>query len=162
MSFLIRVAFWLSIVILLLPTGTAPQDPATPRVGAVDALSAAGAAVSDFGQFCTRQPDACAIGSRALAAFGQKAQASARWVYEVFAERVASPSGASQTAEGEPAPVRPTGRVAPAQPQPRPAMPAHAATGTHQNTLTQADRSLPWRGPPPRPTQPVQQARHGP
>src|ERR1043166_8656687 len=76
MFFLLRTAFWLSIVIMLLPT---PDSMKTPDgVGAAKAVSAASATLSDIGQFCTRQPDACEVGSQALTQFGHKAQASAK------------------------------------------------------------------------------------
>ena len=63
MFFLLRTAFWLSIVILLLP---APESMKTESgVGAAQAVSAASATFSDMSQFCSRQPDACQIGSQA-------------------------------------------------------------------------------------------------
>lgn len=154
MLFLIRVAFWLSIVILVLPVSVPQKSADTPQVGAVDALSAAGAAFADFGQFCERQPQACAIGSQALSAFGAKAQASARWLYEIVTEQPAGQP--SKTA----APAQPAGVPAPAQPQPRPGLsrPPAALAAAPQNTLTDSDRALPWRGPPARP---VREARSG-
>ncbi len=57
MWFMARVAFWLSIVILLLPAPPSPQA-VEPQFNATQALSAAIAAVSDMRQFCARQPDA--------------------------------------------------------------------------------------------------------
>src|SRR5262245_52341970 len=57
MRFLLRTAFWLSVVILLLPGGSPERPGSTSDVGAGDAVSAAGAAVSDMRQFCVRQPD---------------------------------------------------------------------------------------------------------
>ena len=87
MFFLIRTAFWLSIVVMLLPT---PQSMKTPEsnVGATQAISAASATVSDMRQFCARQPDACEVGSQALTQFGHKAQASAKWVYDFLTEKL--------------------------------------------------------------------------
>lgn len=136
MMFLIRVAFWLSIVILLLPSGkTEPVDG--PQIGAADALSAASAAFADMRQFCTRQPDACDVGSRAAFAFGQKAQAGAKYIYEFLSEKlVASGSAPSRGTEA------PDGVLA------KPS----------QNTLTPGDRAPPFRGVASRPEQ---VARHG-
>ena len=57
-------------------------------VGAAKAVSAASATVSDMGQFCTRQPDACEVGSQALTQFGHKAQASAKWLYDFLTEKL--------------------------------------------------------------------------
>lgn len=87
MRFLLRVAFWLSIVIVLLPTAPSQKASETPQVSATEAVSAASAAVSDMRQFCSRQPDACEVGSHAITTFGQKAQAGAKLLYEFLSER---------------------------------------------------------------------------
>src|SRR5690606_4516179 len=73
MFFLFRVAFWLSIVLVLLPSGDYRPKDQTPQIGAVDAVNAATAAVSDLSGFCGRQPDACEVGGKAAVAFGQRA-----------------------------------------------------------------------------------------
>src|SRR3982751_6198022 len=83
MFFLLRVAFWLTIVLALLPSGGAQQS-AQAKVGPTDAMVAAGAAVSDMTNFCERQPDACVVGAQAAVAIGQRAQAGAKMVYEFF------------------------------------------------------------------------------
>jgi hypothetical protein len=123
MFFLLRTAFWLSIVIMLLPT---PDSMKTPEgVGAGQAISAASATVSDMKQFCARQPEACEIGSQALVQFGHKAQASAKWVYDFLSEKL----GNEQTAAA------------------RPAKAAPAEIDNSQNTLTASDTAPTWRGP---------------
>ena len=65
MMFLVRTAFWLSVAIVLLPTPDSMKAPES-KVGATQAISAATAAVSDARGFCTRQPEACEVGSNAL------------------------------------------------------------------------------------------------
>src|ERR1700753_598203 len=91
MFFLIRMAFWLSVVLVLLPTGggSSQQTASAPGTesGAISAVSTASATVSDMRQFCSRQPDACAIGSQAAVAFGQRAQAGAKLGYDFISER---------------------------------------------------------------------------
>src|SRR3981189_901041 len=111
MFFLIRMAFWLSIVLVLLPSGGAKQTAAAPSAesGAVEAVSAASATVGDMRQFCPRQPEACALGSQAAVAFGQRAQAGAKMVYELINER---------TTPRETGSVAPTGAKPPADPPP--------------------------------------------
>ena len=123
--FLIRTAFWLSVVILLLPTGTPTQSNDRTRVGAGEAVSAASAVVSDMRQFCTRQPEACVVGSQAMVEFGQKAQAGAKMLYEFLNEKFGAEA---------------TGSVA------NKSAKATASTPS-QNTLTPGDRSPAWRGP---------------
>lgn len=132
MMFLIRTAFWLSIVVMLLPTPSSEQNTNQPQVGALQAMSAASATVSDMRQFCARQPDVCDVGSQALSQFGHKAQASAKWLYEFLGEKLGP---------------RPTGAVAGADA----ATPAQSeATPPSQNTLTPTDVGPAWRSPPPR------------
>src|SRR5271169_1110414 len=63
MFFLLRMTFWLGLVLILLPSGSSQQVPASEVVGASDAISAASATMGDMRQFCTRQPDACMVGS---------------------------------------------------------------------------------------------------
>ena len=128
MFFLLRTAFWLSIVLALLPSGGAPTASKEPSLSAIEAMSAAGAAVSDMRQFCERQPDACDVGAQAAVAFGQRAQAGARMVLEFIGDKIV-PSE--------------TGSVAPARAAGSPSRPA-------QHTLTPADLQPAWRGPAPR------------
>jgi cysteine desulfuration protein SufE len=59
--FLLRAAFWLSVVVVLLPASPSAPGPPGPRVSATEAVSAANAAVFDMRHFCSRQPDACAV-----------------------------------------------------------------------------------------------------
>lgn len=126
MFFLIRVGFWLSLVAMLLPTGPSTQSDKSASVAPGEAFSAAAAAVSDMRQFCTRQPEACTVGSQAAQAFGDKAQASAKMVYEFFTEKL------KEHADEE-------AKKAPAN-----AAPDNSAS---QNTLTADDRSPAFRGP---------------
>ncbi len=64
MFFLLRMAFWLGVVLILLPSGAAQQNVPSSQVDASDAVSAASATVGDLRNFCTRQPDACTVGSQ--------------------------------------------------------------------------------------------------
>src|SRR5712691_4284812 len=55
MFFLLRMAFWLGLVLVLLPREKTPESDKLPQFGASEAVSAASAAVSDVSQFCKRQ-----------------------------------------------------------------------------------------------------------
>jgi len=129
MFFLIRMAFWLSVVLVLLPSGGAKQTAAAPgaEIGAAGAVSAASATVADMRHFCTRQPEACALGSQAAVAFGQRAQAGAKMVYELINERTAPRETGSIAGKG----IKPTVAL---------------AGKPSQNTLTPADLAPAWRG----------------
>jgi len=89
MWFLLRMTFWLAVVLVLLPTGGSQTAP-KPHVSAGEAFSAARGAVTDFEHFCERQQGACVVGSRTAVTLGQRAQAGARMVYEFFGERFGS------------------------------------------------------------------------
>jgi len=93
MFFLLRVGFWLTIVLLLLPAlpGGAPQDSTVTKeqaVGAMEALSAATSAVSDAGGFCARQPQACAIGAGLIEMISERAEAGARFALAYISEQI--------------------------------------------------------------------------
>lgn len=98
MFFLLRIGFWLTIVLLLLPAvvggpashgpgGAAPQDGAS-EVSAMQALSAASSAVADAGGFCSRQPQACAIGASLIELIGERAEAGARFALGYLSEQI--------------------------------------------------------------------------
>jgi len=128
MRFLFRMAFWLGLILVLLPSGGSQPAPKSP-VNAIDALSAAKAAVSDMRQFCERQAEACVIGSQTAVALGHRAQAGAKMLYEFLNEQF-GPQDATVTAT--------VGNTVPL-PAARPS----------QHTLTPADAAPPWRGPQP-------------
>jgi len=87
MFFLLRMAFWLGLVLVLLPREKTPASEKLPQLGASEAVSAATAAVSDMGQFCKRQPLACEVGGQAATAIGQRAQEGARKLYHIITDK---------------------------------------------------------------------------
>lgn len=90
MFFLLRMAFWLGLVLVLLPRDQAPDSAKLPQVGAAEAISAATAAVSDMSQFCTRQPAACEVGGQAATVIGHRAQDGARKLYRIITDKRSS------------------------------------------------------------------------
>jgi Family of unknown function (DUF5330) len=135
MFFLLRMAFWLGIVLILLP-GAPQHGPSTSGVGAADAVSAASATVHDLKGFCAREPDACTVGSEFATSMGYRAQAGAKMLYDFLTEALASHETTSQVGE----------RIKSAANRPSPQQ-----RGS-QNTLTPADLAPAWRGPPARKT----------
>jgi hypothetical protein len=79
-GFLIRAAFWLSLVILILP-----REPGATReeagLSTMEAITVAQATLNDFTGFCSRQPDVCAAGEVALETFSAKAKYGAKQLY---------------------------------------------------------------------------------
>ncbi|MCC2687620.1 MAG: hypothetical protein K0S21_423 [Rhizobiaceae bacterium] len=74
MGFLIRIGFWFSLVLLMLPLG--PQGEAG-SVGAFQAFLAAREALSDLGGMCERRPEVCRTGKDAMLTIGARAQEGA-------------------------------------------------------------------------------------
>jgi hypothetical protein len=99
MFFLLRMAFWLGLVLVLLPREKTPESAKLPQVGASEAVSAATAAVSDMSQFCKRQPAACEVGGQAATAIGQRAQEGARKLYQIITDKKSSDHTGSIGAE---------------------------------------------------------------
>jgi hypothetical protein len=159
MRFLLRMAFWLGVVAVLLPRdGTAP--PSSAQLSALDAMSAATATVGDLRQFCERQPEACNVGSQAAVVLEDRAKAGAKRLYDMFNERLAAnDSDRAITVNSTATPAKGAKTVPLPAPRPtqRAAMPAlqnaarvsqGAAPIGSQNTLTPADRAPAWQAPP--------------
>ncbi len=87
MFFLLRMAFWLGLVLVLLPRDKTPESEKLPQIGASEAVSAATAAVSDMSQFCKRQPAACEVGGQAATVIGHRAQDGARKLYQIITDK---------------------------------------------------------------------------
>jgi hypothetical protein len=101
MRFLIRMAFWLTVVLVLLPIGGSGPAPKL-NINPIDAMSAAQATVTDMRSFCERQPEACTVGSQAAVAIGHRAQAGAKMLYEYLNEHLGpTETGAVATASGK-------------------------------------------------------------
>jgi hypothetical protein len=133
MRFLLRLGFWLGLVLVLLPSGGSKPAPKVD-VSAGEAISAARAAMTDMQDFCARQAQACEVGSQAAIAIGHRAQAGAKMLYEFLNEQL----GPNETGSVKAASAPDAGKVVPLPPA-RPS----------QNTLTPADLAPAWRGPQP-------------
>jgi hypothetical protein len=128
MFFLLRMAFWLGLVLVLLPREKTPESDKLPQVGASEAVSAATAAVSDMSQFCKRQPAACDVGGQAATVIGHRAQEGARKLYQIITDkrspdRTGSISGVDNAD-------------------------AQSAAAAPRDTLTPDDLQVEWRGAP--------------
>ena len=133
MFFLLRMAFWLGLVLVLLPFGAAQHNTPASDVSATEAISAASATVGDLRGFCNRQPDACTVGSQVATAIGYRAQAGAKILYDALNEAMASHDAGSSAATSP----RHGGNT-------NTALNKSAAS---QNTLTPTDLTPAWRGP---------------
>lgn len=100
MFFLLRTAFWLTLVLVLIPLGSEQENTTVEKVDPVSAFLAAQATVSDIGGFCGRNPQACETGGNALTAIGSRARDGARIVYEFLDTQIAEGSGAESLVTG--------------------------------------------------------------
>jgi Family of unknown function (DUF5330) len=70
MFFLLRMAFWLGLVLVLLPRDKTPESEKLPQLGASEAVS-----------------QACEVGGQAATVIGQRAQAGARKLYQIITDK---------------------------------------------------------------------------
>ena len=98
MGFLIKSAFWLSLVLLIIPFGGENDEPG---VGAFEAFFAARAVIDDMSGLCERRPQACETGRSAFHTIGVRARESARIAYDMLGED----TKASETAIASPEPL---------------------------------------------------------
>ena len=124
MFFLLRLVFWLGLVLVLLPREKTPESDKLPQVGASEAVSAATAAVSDMSQFCKRQPAACEVGGQAATVIGHRAQEGARKLYQIIIDK-RSPDHTGSIGGDD-----------------------HADASAPRDTLTPDDLQAEWRGVP--------------
>jgi hypothetical protein len=126
MFFLLRMAFWLGLVLVLLPREKTPESDKVPQIGASEAVSAATAAASDIGQFCKRQPAACEVGGQAATAIGQRAQDGARKLYKIITDKKPDHTSSIDTPDDAGAAV---------------------AAAAPADALTEGDMAIEWRLP---------------
>jgi hypothetical protein len=136
MLFILRMAFWLGIVCLLLPGGGSKSASPDAQIDATQAVSLANAAVTDARGFCGRQPDACVVGGKVAVALGHRVEAGARTLYEFISAKLNETSAPADTTSA---------KVVPATPG--------------QGTLTSTDLAPNWHAPVPLP--PRREARAG-
>ena len=97
--FLVRAAFWLSVVILLIPTAEGPQARLS---GAADA------AVEQAATFCDRNPHTCAAGAELWATYLKKAEfalgLATRLVYDWMTKPEVKPAATAASVPDQPLP----------------------------------------------------------
>ncbi|WP_350333362.1 DUF5330 domain-containing protein [Coralliovum pocilloporae] len=92
--FLLKTAFWLSLVILFLPAYPSDDGGEQNRVSTLQALSAAQATVDDFSGFCERNPGPCETGRSFMNTFAAKAKYGVKLVYDFIDEPSEPPASA--------------------------------------------------------------------
>jgi Family of unknown function (DUF5330) len=130
MLFLIRTAFWLLVIIVLLPTDGKQQS---------QVYGTAQAAVQDVAGFCDRNPETCATGKDAFDVLVTKAQFGASMLMDFVKQQ----TGAVADTQGA-VPADNTSSEEPASEE-LPYLAAEPATWNEsQDTLNPEDREVAW------------------
>jgi Family of unknown function (DUF5330) len=140
MFFLLRLAFWIGLVLVLLPRDKSPGSDKTPQINASEAISAATAAVNDMSQFCKRQPAACEVGGQAATVIGQRAQGGARKLYQIITDK---PDKSDKSDKSEKRAADQTGSIDGMDSG------AAAQSDAAHDTLTPDDLQIEWQGAAP-------------
>jgi hypothetical protein len=85
MGFLLRTAFWFSLVLLVIPFDVGGTD-GVQHIGPVDTFLAAREAVTDLSGLCERKPEVCEMGKSAMDTVGRRAREAARIAYQLLDE----------------------------------------------------------------------------
>ena len=134
MWFLLRLTFWIGLVLVLLPRDKALDADKLPQISASEAVSAATAAISDMSQFCKRQPAACEVGGQAATVIGQRAQGGARKVYQYITDKPEKPDKPDKRSPDHTSSI---GHAESADP---------ALAEAARDTLTADDLQIEWQG----------------
>jgi hypothetical protein len=129
MLFLLRAAFWLMIIVLLMPTDERQRS---------EVYGTAQAAVHDLATFCDRNPETCAKGKDAFGVLVQKAQFGARMLIDLINGTKSAGEGESETVIQDPEPNSGTNF---------PYEPSRLGSDGSQDTLNPDDRDEAWGGP---------------
>jgi Family of unknown function (DUF5330) len=129
MLFLLRTAFWLMIIVLLLPTDERQRS---------EVYGTAQAAVHDLATFCDRNPETCAKGKDAFGVLVQKAQFGARMLIDLINGNKGAGKGEGGTVIQDP--EQGPGTDFPFEP-------SRFGPDGSQDTLNPDDREEAWGGP---------------
>lgn len=102
MGFLIRSAFWLSLVLLFLPLGGGSDETGEfQTVGALDTLLAARDAAADMAGICERNPHVCETAKAAASTVIIRARAGLHMASEMMADDEQAENAAPVIAKDE-------------------------------------------------------------
>lgn len=122
MWFLIKTAFWLTILLMLIPTDGQQSN---------QVYGTAEAAVKDLASFCDRNPETCITGKNAFDMLVQKAEVGAAMLMD-FVDGKTVTADNTQSMADEPAAM--------------PLQPAIWDMDESQDTLSSDDREAAWGG----------------
>ncbi|HEV7255434.1 MAG TPA: DUF5330 domain-containing protein [Mesorhizobium sp.] len=94
MFFLLRMAFWFSLVLLALPLDTRISEDGRPAVNPLQAMTAATEAVSDIAGLCERKPHVCETGRSAAQTVAARAGEASRIALDLLDDSDQAPDSA--------------------------------------------------------------------
>lgn len=153
MFFLLRCAFWIALVLLILPIDTGEDGKESAGINPVTAFFAAQSTISDLSGFCERNPQTCETGGQAISQISAKAKVSARMIYEYLDENGELTTGATGTLTAtdlEPVWALPKGEPATTA-EADSAAPADGEATARQRSAQVAPIPAPGHGPVPLP-----------
>ncbi len=87
MGFLIKVTFWLGLVLIMIPWGNSSTAEGE-LVGPLQVLHAAGEVTRDLSGLCERKPETCDTGKAILRTVGIRAREGARMAYQALDQKL--------------------------------------------------------------------------
>lgn len=85
MGFLIKVGFWLGLVLVLIPRSGESAADVAEAVGPLQVLNTTAAIVGDFAGICERQPELCTSAGEIMRGLGIRAREGAAIAYSAIA-----------------------------------------------------------------------------
>lgn len=82
---LIKVCFWIAVVVVFLPEDSSSGQNGQ-KFSTAGAIELANAGIKDVSEFCVRNPSACLQGKDAMASLSQKTINTARSIYDYINE----------------------------------------------------------------------------
>ena len=90
MWFMVKAAFWFSLVLLMLPLfDSGPAETTGENMSAAEigqTISAASQAITYVSAICSEKPDVCVQGAKTVEALGQRARHGAKVAYSLLDE----------------------------------------------------------------------------
>lgn len=133
--FLLRTAFWLTILLLILPTDKAEQQ---------SVYGVAKTAAHDIQTFCVRNPNVCEKGRAAFEKLSAKAEFGAKMLVDIVSKNDTTQNEQSARSHSGVLPTHPERSSGPNYKYPSISPGKEKHPNTAQNTLTPSDLGPAW------------------
>lgn len=110
--FFIKTAFWLGLVIALIPINSSDLPSGERAVSTLETVGLAKSVVSDVASFCQRNEETCETGSLLISQMGAKAREGAKVAYTWLDKRYGPESNLAGDNKSKPVDPVETGSLA--------------------------------------------------